>query len=251
VKATAFTQPVLRAAILVALVGAARTLPAQTPRDSGVTIIHAGRVFDSEKGAFVERKDIRVRNRTIEAVGDKLEVPAGAREVDLSAYSVLPGLIDVHTHLLYLEDPSGGDLTGEGTKALIREGTPLRALHGAARARTYLAAGITSVRDLGNSGRFGDVALKAAIADGSVDGPRMFVSGPGLSPVGGQFPGLQAGYASIAAEEYRIVHNPIDAADAVRENVTYGADVIKVYSNNTPNPTGLSPEELVSIATTA
>ena len=70
------------------------------------------------------------------------------------------------------------------------EGTPLRALHGAARARTFLAAGITTVRDLGNSGRFGDVALRTAIRDGSVDGPRMIVSGPGLSPPGGQFPGV-------------------------------------------------------------
>ena len=62
------------------------------------------------------------------------------------------------------------------------EGTTLRALRGAARGRTFLNAGITTVRDLGNSGRFGDVALRTAINEGSVDGPRMYVSGPGLSP---------------------------------------------------------------------
>src|SRR5690606_20970684 len=100
-----------------------------------------------------------------------------------------------------LENPDAGDLTGEGTKAVMLEGTPLRALHGAARARTFLDAGITAVRDLGNSGRFGDVALKTAIGDGSVAGPRMFISGPGLSPIGGQFPGLVPGHIGIAEDE--------------------------------------------------
>ncbi len=224
---------------------------AQTPRDTGVTIIRAGRIFDSEKGTFASNQMIRVKNRVIEAVGDKLEIPPGARVLDLSRLTVLPGLIDAHTHLLYLEDPAVGDGTNEGTKALIMEGTPLRALHGAARARTFLAAGITTVRDLGNSGRFGDVALKTAIADGSVDGPRMVVSGPGLSPVGGQFPGVLPGYQAIAEEEYRIVKNPDDAAEAVRENVTFGADVIKIYSNNTPNRGNLSILEMQAIVAAA
>jgi imidazolonepropionase-like amidohydrolase len=166
--------------------------------------------------------------------------------VDLSRYSVLPGLIDSHTHLLYLESPSG-DPTAQGASAVIVEGTPLRALHGAARARTFLAAGITTVRDLGNSGRFGDVALRDAIRDGSVDGPRMVAAGPGLSPEGGQFPGLQSSYRAIAEEEYRVVRGPADAALGVRENVTYGADVIKIYSNNTPNRGSLSVEEMRAI----
>jgi imidazolonepropionase-like amidohydrolase len=235
----------------VAYAAVALPLGAQTPRDTGVTIIHAGRLFDSEQGNIVGARDIRVRNRLIEAVAEKLEIPKGAREIDLRAYSVIPGLIDAHTHLLYLENPAAGDLTGEGTKALIVEGTPLRALHGAARARTFLAAGITTVRDLGNSGQFGDIALRSAIVDGSVDGPRMIASGPGLSPVGGQFPGVLKGYRAIAEEEYRIVRDPADAAEAVRENVTYGADVIKIYSNNTPNRGSLSVEEMQAIVASA
>jgi imidazolonepropionase-like amidohydrolase len=132
-------------------------------------------------------------------------------------------------------------------RAVAVEGTVLRALHGAARARTFLAAGITTVRDLGNSGRFGDVALKYAIADGSLDGPRMLVSGPGLSPEGGQFPGIQPSFRAITDEEYRVVRGPVDAAMAVRENVTYGADVIKIFSNSTPNRGALSPDELRAI----
>lgn len=222
---------------ITALIGAwhfcAAALAAQTPRDTTPTVIRAGRVFDSEKGSMSGPQEILVVNGRITAVAAKVTAPRGARVVDLSKYTVLPGLIDAHTHLPYLENPEN-DLALEGVKAVTIEGTPLRALHGAARARTFLAAGITTVRDLGNSGRFGDVALRAAIRDGSVDGPRMVVSGPGLSPPGGQFPGVQAGYQSIVEEEYRIVRGPADAAAAVQENVSLGAGVIKIYSNNSP-----------------
>jgi imidazolonepropionase-like amidohydrolase len=234
--------------LLASVASASVVLPAaaQTPPGASVILIHAGRLFDSASGQLLPARDILVRGNRIEVVGERLQAPAGAREIDLRGYTVLPGLIDAHTHLLYLEKMGPG-LTMEGLKAVVLEGTPLRALHGAARARTFLAAGITTVRDLGNSGRFGDVALAAAIADGSVEGPRMIASGPGLSPEGGQFPGVQSAYGAIAAEEYRIVRGPDDAAQAVRENITYGARVIKIYSNNTPNPLALSPAEMRAI----
>ena len=234
----------------VLLLGLAGSLAAQTPPDTIPTVIRAGRLFDSEAGGFVGPRELLIRNGGIVAVAEKVERPAGARVIDLSNRTVLPGLIDAHTHLLYLEGVTGG-LTMEGVKALVNEGLPLRALHGAARARTFLAAGITTVRDLGNSGLFGDVALRVAIEDGSVDGPRMWVSGPGLSPVGGQFPGLKPGYESLAADEYRIVRNPAEAADAVRENVTMGANVIKIFSNNTPNAGYLTVEEMTAIVAAA
>jgi imidazolonepropionase-like amidohydrolase len=243
-------RPAPLSCLVMALALVGRTSSsAQAPRDTGVTIIRAGRLFDSESGTFAGPRDIRVSNGQIDSVAPSLAVPKGARVIDLRRYTVLPGLIDAHTHLLTNEDPSlrGLDIIRE----VVVEGTTLRALHGAARARTFLAAGITSVRDLGNSGRFGDVALRSAINDGSLDGPRMFVSGPGLSPVGGQFGVLVPGNEAMVAEEYRIVHGPDDAADAVRENRNYGAQVIKVYSNNTPNPGMLSPGELAAIVATA
>ena len=241
-------RPCLLLAVLAPLAGAPSA--AQTPRDTVPTLIHAGRLFDSERGSFLGATDILVRNGRIDSVAPAIALPAGAREIDLRRYTVLPGLIDAHTHLLTLVAPKIGDVM-EGLRMNTMEGTPLRALHGAARARTFLAAGITTVRDLGNAGQFGDVALRNAIRDGSVDGPRMFVSGPGLSPVGGQYPGLQQGFLSVAADEYRIVHDPDDAADAVRENVTLGADVIKIYSNNTPNRATLSSEEIRAIVAAA
>lgn len=223
---------------------------AQTKPDAQVIFIQAGRLFDSEKGVFLPNRDIVIKGNLVEAVGENLSAPKDARVIDLRQHTVMPGLIDAHTHLLYLENPSG-DLATEGIKALTMEGLPLRALHGAARARTFLRAGITTVRDLGNSGRFGDVALRMALNEGELEGPRMYVSGPGLSPEGGQFPGLQFNHRALAEEEYRVVRGPEDAAMAVRENVTYGATVIKIYSNNTPNRTLLSLEEMRAIVAEA
>ena len=234
--------------LIAALLISAFPVNAQMPQNQNapVTVIRAGRLFDSENGAFLPARDIIVKGNLIESVGENLTVPAGATVIDLRRFTVLPGLIDAHTHLLYLEDPKAG-LTMEGIKSLVIEGAPLRALHGAARAKTFLTAGITTVRDLGNSGRFVDVALRTAINDGSTDGPRMYVSGPGLSTEGGQFPGLQFAYKQIVEEEYRIVRNVEDARNAVRENATYGANTIKIYSNNTPNPTFLSVAEMKAI----
>lgn len=184
------------AAVLVAVVVSALLLGAQTPRDTIPTVIRAGRIFDSEAGTFLPAREILVRRGQIVQVAEKVERPAGARVVDLTRYTVLPGLIDAHTHLLYLEALGDGQAM-EGIKALVNEGLPLRALHAAARARTFLDAGITTVRDLGNSGRYGDVALRQAIVDGAIDGPRIIASGPGISPVGGQYPGLKPGYLSL------------------------------------------------------
>ena len=223
--------------------------PAGAPPAAAVVLVRAGRVFDSEHGTFLPARDLVIRGERIDAVGERLAVPPGARVIDLSRYTLLPGLIDAHTHLLTLERPGAGP--AEVLSAVAAEGTPLRALHGAARARTFLEAGITTVRDLGNAGRFGDVALRTAIADGSVVGPRMFVSGPGISPEGGQYAGLQPAARALAAEEYAIVHNTAEAADAVRQNAVGGADVIKVYAESTPNRGVLSLDELRAVVEAA
>jgi imidazolonepropionase-like amidohydrolase len=196
---------------------------------------------------------ILVRNQRIEGVRPEKEVDdaerAGRQVIDLSSYAVLPGLIDCHTHLLYREEiHPGSDLLGlDLVKELTMEGDAYRAIYGAARARAYLEAGITAVQDLGNSGLYGDIALRRAINEGLVPGPRMRCAGRGLSSEGGQIPGVIYKYQGIIDNEYRIVKGPDDAVQAVRENMNQGADVIKIYANNTPNNTMLSVEEIKAI----
>ena len=208
-------------------------------------LLRTGKLFDSRRGELVAGQDILVQGESIAQVGVNLPVPAGARVVDLRGYTVLPGLIDMHTHLLHLSKP--GSSFGDDVSEILQEGLPLRALRGAARARTFLLAGITTVRDLGNCGLFGDVALSTAIQEGSVEGPRMWVSGPGLSAEGGQFRGLQPAHRALASEEYRIVRGVEDARVAVRENVAGGANLIKIYSDSLPNTTYLSSAEMRAI----
>jgi imidazolonepropionase-like amidohydrolase len=241
-------MPRARAFLLSAAL--ALSLPAQDPGEAPAIVVRAGKLFDSEAGAFVGPRELRIAFGRIAEVSEHVDAPANARIIDCRELTVLPGLIDSHTHLLYLENPKA-DMTMEGVRAVVTEGDALRALRGAARARTFLDAGITTVRDLGNSGRFLDVALKRAIAEGSLPGCRMIVSGPGLSAEGGQFPGVLPKYQDLAAEEYRIIHGAADATVAVREHVVHGAEVIKIYSDSVPNRGSLTPEEMRAIVAEA
>lgn len=221
-------------------------------------LIKTGKLFDSETAQFKSGLDILVKDGRIEDVKPNAAITADQRKqymlIDLSGYTVLPGLIDAHTHLLYREG-STLNVPNSSTLALLKhlamDGDAYRALYGAARAKGYLEAGITSVQDLGNSGLYADIALRKAIGDGLLPGPNISCAGPGLAAAGAQMPGLLAGDQHLIDGEYRIVSGVNDAVQAVREHVNQTVNVIKIYADNRPNRTFLSVEEMQSIVNEA
>lgn len=211
---------------------------------TNATFIKAGKVFDSEKGEMLSDYIIKIERARISAFGQDIEIPEYAKVIDLSDYTLMPGLIDGHTHLMTLDN-----LKDENPMAdkLLFEGDALRVLRGAKRAKSWLENGFTSVRDLGDSGPFLDVALKRAINEGTTVGPRMYVSGPIIASEGGQVRGLMKSHRDVIADEYTIVRSVDDAINAVRVHLNYGADLIKICANNTPNNTSLTIEEMEAI----
>jgi len=217
---------------------------AQSNEKSEITFIKAGKLFDSENGKILKNYIIRIKNNKITNVGKNISIPENGKVIDLTEYTVLPGLIDGHTHLMTLDNLK--DEYPMAEKVLF-EGDALRVLRGAKRAKSWLEAGFTTVRDLGDSGPFLDVALKRAINEGTTIGPRMFVSGPIIISEGGQVPGLLKSKREVIEDEYTIVRNKDDAINAVRIHVNYGADIIKICANNSPNNTSLTIDEMKAI----
>jgi len=208
--------------------------------------IKAGRLIDPDRGVLLQNRAIRIGGDRILAV-----LPDGdgalqncARIVDLSRSTVLPGLIDTHTHLT--SDPT--ILRYERLGLSI----PRLALIGAANARRTLHAGFTTVRNLGADG-YADVALRDAINAGDVIGPRLLVSGPGIGITGGHCG------SNLLAPEFRqtslgTADGPDEVRKVVRQNVRYGADVIKycgtggVFSKGTqPGMQQFTPEEVAAL----
>ncbi len=218
--------------------------PKQSEKPNYATFIKAGKLFDSENEQLLSNYVIKIENNKIVEVGETIEIPENAVTIDLTEYTVLPGLIDGHTHLMTLDDLN--DETPMADKLLF-EGDALRVLRGSKRAKSWLENGFTTVRDLGDSGAFLDVALKKAIDEGTVVGPRMFVSGPIIISEGGQVPGLIKSNRDVISDEYTIVRNVDDAINAVRLHVNYGADIIKICANNSPNNTSLTIDEMKAI----
>jgi imidazolonepropionase-like amidohydrolase len=214
---------------------------AQSSIDSHVTAIRAGRLFEPKSGKMLENQTVLVLGDVIQAVGSNIEIPAGAKIIDLSKETVLPGLIDVHTHLTF--DAGGGGLRG------LANSIPRQALTGAKNARITLLAGFTTVRNVGAE-QFSDVALRDAINDGDVIGPRMQVSGPMISITGGH------GDNNLLPFEYHatgegVADGPDQIRHMVRENIKYGADLIKFAASggtmskgDNPLLESYSPEEM-------
>ncbi|RKH54223.1 amidohydrolase family protein [Corallococcus sp. AB050B] len=204
------------------------------------TALRAARLFDGKSDRLLPDAVVLIEGTTIQAVGSGLSIPPGTRVIDLGDVTLLPGLIDAHSHLLLDVDPSnegGGLLT-----PVAQSSTAERALLGAKLGREMLEAGVTTVRDVGNSGVNGDVALRNAIQRGWVQGPRISACTRALAPQGGQFPTLQPPAQPLIEQEYVTVSGVEEARRAVRQALVDGADCIKVIVDNGHNL--LSLEEL-------
>jgi imidazolonepropionase-like amidohydrolase len=198
---------------------------AQGTDASEIVAIRAARLLDVREGRYVVNPVVVVRGERIESVG--VIVPQGARVLDLGDLTLLPGLIDSHSHLLKNNNPRFFDGPSLVLDVTIGN-TTTRALRGAGMAREDLEAGITTVRDVGNSGINGDVALRDAIESGYVPGPRILACTRALSPAGGQFPRMGPEGRALIESEYVPVSGADEARRAVRQAISFGADCIKV-----------------------
>jgi len=213
---------------LLLAIGAAPTDRPEGLSAETAVVIRAGTLIDGRSAAPRRNQAVVVRGRRIEAVGDAatVAIPPGTTVIDLSEATVLPGLIDCHTHVfLQGEDPKEGGYDAQ----LLLAPLALRAVRAGVAARRALEQGFTTIRDVETEGAgYGDVGIKQAIERGYIPGPRMFVSTRAISTTGG-YP--LEGYAPEieVPKGVQIVDGPVEARKAAREQLDHGADWIKVY----------------------
>jgi imidazolonepropionase-like amidohydrolase len=189
--------------------------------------IRAGHLIDGRNDKVIDNVLILVEGDTITAVSSDSQPPAGVEVLDLSQNTVLPGFMDTHTHVLL-----NGDITTEDYEVqLLKQSIPYRAILGARNARIALEHGFTTIRDLETEGAmYADVDVKTAIANGEVPGPRMQVATRAMTPTG-MYPLLGYSWELKVPTGVQYVDGVEGARKAVREQVMYGADWIKYYSD--------------------
>lgn len=229
IKAFAFLLALLIAAQSAVVCVAQNVVPR-------TTVIRAGRFVDVRSGRVLQDQIIIIEGERIREVGAASDlssrIPAGANMIDLSRATVLPGLIDCHTHLT-------GDPEHVGLSSLTLS-VPRQALIGAKNARATLYAGFTTVRNVGAEG-YSDIALRDAINAGDVVGPRIDASGPAIGVTGGH-----ADENALAPEFHAKADGIADGVPALiaktRENVKYGADCIKIIATGGVLSKGDAPD---------
>lgn len=225
------------------------TTPAASAEGQRVVAVRAGRLLDVRTGSILRNQIILLREDRIAAVGpvESITIPPEAEQIDLSEMTVLPGLFDVHTHLI--DNPRW---TAESAE-ILRTSAAQMAFASIPHARATLEAGFTSVRDLGPRRAFLDVALRDAIEEGIVPGPRIQASGAYVTISGGA--GDLTGFApdlELSRElRFGVADGPDEVRKRVREIIRNGADVIKVLAtgavltlSSQPGAPEFTPEEL-------
>jgi len=222
---------------------------AQTPQPEShpLVVIRAAKLLDVKNGKEVLNPVVIIDGARIKEVGPGIPIPAGAQVqvIDLGKATLMPGLVDAHTHLLQNYDFAYGGDDNNMVLTVAQMSPAERALLGAKMGREDLEAGITTVRDVGNSGINGDVALRDAINKGWVSGPHIVASTRALSAPGGQFGNLQHDAQALVEQEYVAIATVDEARRAVQQAFYDGADCIKVIVNTGPRVVSL--EEMKAI----
>lgn len=219
--------------------------PGASAAAESVTAIRCGRLVNPADGSVTHNAVIVINGDRIEQVNPNAMVPDGARMIDLSAYTVLPGLIDSHTHILLQPEDE------VGAPPVVTKSQAFRTVQGVAAARRDLEAGFTTLRDVDSEGAgFADVAIRDAINRGIVPGPRLLVSTLALTITGGHMNNAGLNPDIVIPEPAALTDSREAMIAEVRRQVKYGADWIKLYATGTlrhVNPATLDSLSQVSL----
>jgi imidazolonepropionase-like amidohydrolase len=222
-------------AMIAPALGALALLGAAAARcETPVTVVKAAGLIDGRGGPPMTPAMVRIEGDRVAEVGKTLAIPSDARVVDLGSATLLPGLIDLHTHLT--------DRFGTHWEDVLTTTTPPEAaLWGARNARDTLMAGFTTCREMGPTWPYVDVALRNAIEQGAVPGPRLFVSGNYISSTGGAGDARQFSIYLDVPIVRNLADGPEEITKAVRTNFKNGADFVKILVTGAILSKGISP----------